>query len=92
MSYLCTTNGTKGAFFPTMYRLESSGCSAVRLAHLLWEQGVPGSNPGTPTEKLKQSLKTTVEWQMSLYCRFIVLVLLVALVLLVTLVLLGSNL
>ena len=26
-----------------------SGCSAVRLAHLLWEQGVPGSNPGTPT-------------------------------------------
>ncbi len=29
-----------------------TGCSAVRLAHLLWEQGVPGSNPGTPT-KLK---------------------------------------
>ena len=28
-----------------------SGCSAVRLAHLLWEQGVPGSNPGTPTIK-----------------------------------------
>ncbi len=26
-----------------------TGCSAVRLAHLLWEQGVPGSNPGTPT-------------------------------------------
>ena len=26
-----------------------SGCSAVRLAYLLWEQGVPGSNPGTPT-------------------------------------------
>ena len=43
-----------GGFFPTMYRSESSGCSAVRLAHLLWEQGVPGSNPGTPTEKLKQ--------------------------------------
>jgi hypothetical protein len=28
-----------------------SGCSAVRLAHLLWEQGVVGSNPATPTEK-----------------------------------------
>ena len=27
-----------------------SGCSAVRLAHLLWEQGVVGSNPATPTE------------------------------------------
>ena len=27
----------------------ASGCSAVRLAHLLWEQGVAGSNPATPT-------------------------------------------
>ena len=27
------------------------GCSAVRLAHLLWEQGVAGSNPATPTNK-----------------------------------------
>ena len=27
-----------------------TGCSAVRLAHLLWEQGVVGSNPATPTE------------------------------------------
>ena len=26
-----------------------SGCSAGRLAHLLWEQGVGGSNPLTPT-------------------------------------------
>ena len=32
-----------------------SGCSAVRLAHLLWEQGVPSSNLGTPTERLEQS-------------------------------------
>ena len=24
-------------------------CGAVRLAHLLWEQGVGGSNPSTPT-------------------------------------------
>ena len=27
-----------------------SGCSTVRLARLLWEQEVPGSNPGTPTK------------------------------------------
>ena len=27
----------------------TSGCSAVRLAHLLREQGVGGSNPPTPT-------------------------------------------
>ncbi len=29
--------------------MKHSGCSAVRLAHLLWEQGVVGSNPATPT-------------------------------------------
>ena len=29
--------------------LKFSGCSAARLAHLLWEQGVGGSNPLTPT-------------------------------------------
>ena len=29
-----------------------SGCSVVRLAHLLWEQGVAGSNPATPTSHL----------------------------------------
>ena len=43
--YLCTR------FSEVKY----SGCSAVRLAHLLWEQGVPGSNPGTPTVKDGQS-------------------------------------
>ncbi len=32
----------------------NSGCSAARLAHLLWEQGVPGSNPGTPTKPREQ--------------------------------------
>ena len=30
-------------------RFGNTGCSAVRLAHLLWEQGVEGSNPFTPT-------------------------------------------
>ena len=30
---------------------KDSGCSAVRLAHLLWEQGVVGSNPATPTDE-----------------------------------------
>ena len=39
--YLCTR------FSEVKY----SGCSAVRLAHLLWEQGVVGSNPATPTTK-----------------------------------------
>ena len=33
-----------------------SGCSAVRLAHLLWEQGVVGSNPATPTKKKNKVL------------------------------------
>ena len=28
-----------------------SGCSAVWLAHLVWDQGVEGSNPFTPTFK-----------------------------------------
>lgn len=32
-------------------RFGNTGCSAVRLAHLLWEQGVEGSNPFTPTQK-----------------------------------------
>ena len=38
--YLCTR----------FSEVKHSGCSAVRLAHLLWEQGVVGSNPATPTE------------------------------------------
>ena len=32
---------------------KATGCSAVRLAHLLWEQGVPGSNPGIPTKEAR---------------------------------------
>ena len=40
----CTT-------FAPLFKKQRSGCSAVRLARLLWEQEVPGSNPGTPTTK-----------------------------------------
>ena len=42
MLYLCTRNTT-------------TGCSAVRLAHLVWDQRVPGSNPGIPTERNEKS-------------------------------------
>ena len=41
--YLCTA------------KIQSAGCSAVRLARLLWEQEVPGSNPGTPTTHKKHA-------------------------------------
>ena len=27
--------------------------------NMLWEQGVPGSNPGTPTQKTKELQKVT---------------------------------
>ena len=37
-----------------------SGRSAVRLAHLLWEQGVEGSNPFTPTIKQKMAVTLRV--------------------------------
>ena len=36
-----TKDDEKSSFF--------SGYGAVRLAHLLWEQGVEGSNPFAPT-------------------------------------------
>ena len=38
----CSDGGSDG-------RRKQTGCSAVRLAHLLWEQGVAGSNPVSPT-------------------------------------------
>jgi hypothetical protein len=31
-----------------------TGCSAAWLAHLLWEQGVVGSNPTIPTKNSKK--------------------------------------
>ena len=34
-----------------LFKSIATGCSAVRLAHLLWEQGVEGSNPFTPTKE-----------------------------------------
>ena len=42
LPYLCTRN-------------TAAGCSAVRLAHLVWDQRVPGSNPGIPTERDEKS-------------------------------------
>ena len=39
----CSDGGSNG-------RRKQTGCSAVRLAHLLWEQGVAGSNPVSPTQ------------------------------------------
>ena len=42
-----------------------SGCSAARLAHLVWDQGVPGSNPGTPTKReYNPAQKTINHWFM----------------------------
>ena len=42
-------------FVPRFSDKDVSGRSAVRLAHLLWEQGVEGSNPFTPTRKRRKS-------------------------------------
>ena len=42
--------GRVAGFLPSFQNTDnSSGCSAARLAHLLWEQGVAGSNLATPT-------------------------------------------
>ena len=48
--------GTGGSNPPFSAKIEDddessffSGYGAVRLAHLLWEQGVEGSNPFAPT-------------------------------------------
>ena len=45
----CRTGNRTAGSNPALTALHKSGYSAVRLAHLLWEQGVAGSNPATPT-------------------------------------------
>ncbi len=56
--YLCTR------FSEVKY----SGCSAVRLAHLLWEQGVVGSNPATPTKiKCNQLIYSWLHFSFSVF-------------------------
>ena len=37
------------------FAIDFTGCSAVRLAHLLWEQGVVGSNPAIPTLRQRKN-------------------------------------
>ena len=49
MAFCLALRSTCTTFAPIFEK--RSGCSAVRLARLLWEQEVPGSNPGTPTMK-----------------------------------------
>ena len=46
-----------------------TGCSAAWLAHLLWEQGVVGSNPTIPTKNLK---KLSENYFAELFCEAIV--------------------
>ena len=36
-----------------------SECKNGGNNNMLWEQGVPGSNPGTPTQKTKELQKVT---------------------------------
>ena len=39
-------------------KIKKTGHSAVRLAHLVWDQGVAGSNPAAPTERFRVLLWT----------------------------------
>ncbi len=55
--YLCTR----------FSEVKHSGCSAVRLAHLLWEQGGVGSNPATPTEINKLLIFSSLFLYISLF-------------------------
>ena len=48
-----------------------SGCSAVRLAHLLWEQGVPGSNPGIPTNEKRLTKSQSLFLCLNKRCNFV---------------------
>ena len=51
ITYICTRLATMAQ------QKTKAGCSAVRLAHLVWDQGVGGSNPSTPTFKDQFSLR-----------------------------------
>ena len=47
-----TSQGVPGVRIPpSPQKGYSSGCSAARLAHLVWDQRVAGSNPATPTKE-----------------------------------------
>ena len=37
--------------WPKKASADETGCSAARLAHLVWDQRVAGSNPATPTKE-----------------------------------------
>ena len=53
-----SARGTGGSNPPFSAKVkQTSGYGAVRLAHLLWEQGVEGSNPFAPTMKIKELRK-----------------------------------
>ncbi len=43
------SNPSLSAIFNAQQKKNYSGRSAVRLAHLVWDQGVAGSNPAAPT-------------------------------------------
>ena len=58
-------NGKFGVILHTI-----SGRSAVRLAHLLWEQGVEGSNPFTPTGLITLIKKHRPRWRNGRRARF----------------------
>ncbi len=60
---------TFGDYFRTIYLCtrftKQTGCSAVRLAHLLWEQGVVGSNPATPTRRKQRENAQVMIFEMA---------------------------
>ncbi len=58
MLYLCTRNTT-------------TGCSAVRLAHLVWDQRVPGSNPGTPTKEASKEMSFDISFVFGIHTIFL---------------------
>lgn len=49
---------------------KSSGCSTVRLVYLVWDQGVAGSNPATPTTKVHQNPKACKSYDLRAFLFF----------------------